>query len=102
MGSEFGNFSSSAMNKNIIQIPTAISNNAYMALREDIDPTLVELTYLMGNPQTYQLTPTEVRTLLGINNIWADTGNTEVTYPADTKIYIDNKITQAIAAALNA
>lgn len=37
---------------------------------------------------TYQLTPTEVTTLLGYNNIWADTGNTDVTYRADTGLYI--------------
>ena len=40
-------------------------------------------------PQTYQLTPQEVRTLLGTNNIWADTGDTSVTYKADTKLYIE-------------
>gem|GEM_PF-5532458 len=61
----------------------------------------VQFCYKLAIPITYQLTPTEVRTLLGINNIWADTGDTEVTYRADTKLYIDNKITQAIAAALN-
>lgn len=37
---------------------------------------------------TYQLTPTEVNTLLGVNNICADTGGVEVSYRADpTKIY---------------
>jgi hypothetical protein len=50
----------------------------------------LEIVYPLATPITYQLTPTEVRTLLGINNIWADTGDTEVTYLADTKIYIDN------------
>ena len=39
-------------------------------------------------PQTYQLTPTEVEMLLGDNNIWADTGNSTVTYRADTTLYI--------------
>lgn len=38
--------------------------------------------------QTYQLTPTQVRTLLGQNNIWADTGDVTVEYRADTKLYI--------------
>ena len=62
----------------------------------------VKLVYGIANPITYQLTPQEITTLLGANNIWADTGDTTVEYPADTKMYIDNKITQAIAAALNA
>ena len=52
-------------------------------------------TYLAGHylvrgrtPQTYQLTPTEVTTLLGQNNIWADCGPSTVEYPCDTKLYI--------------
>lgn len=38
---------------------------------------------------TYQLTPTEVSTLLGQNNIWADCGDVSVDYRADTKLYIE-------------
>lgn len=45
-------------------------------------------------PITIPLTASEVSgiltTLLGTNNIWADTGDVEVTYPADTKLYIDS------------
>ena len=33
------------------------------------------LSWEIATPVTYTLTPTEVRTLLGLNNIWADTGN---------------------------
>ena len=66
----------------------------------------LSISYILAEPQTYQLTSAEVSdiltTLYGQNNIWANTGDVEVTYPADTKLYIDNKITQAIAAALNA
>jgi hypothetical protein len=42
----------------------------------------VMFVYPLKNPQTYQLTPTEVSTLLGANNIWADTGDTTMTYMA--------------------
>ena len=38
------------------------------------------LIYELAIPETYQLTPTEVQTLLGANNIYADTGNTNLTY----------------------
>ena len=41
----------------------------------------------------YQLTPHEVKSLLGANNIFADTGDTAVEYRADTKLYIE-KLTQ--------
>ena len=43
----------------------------------------------LATPLTVQLTPSQMSTLLGENHIWADTGDTEVTYRADTKRYID-------------
>ena len=42
-----------------------------------------ELYYQLATPQTYQLTPTEVKTLLGVNNIFADTGDVAVKYSVD-------------------
>lgn len=47
-----------------------------------------QVVYKLATPITYQLTPQEVDTLLGTNNVWCDTGDTEVTYRADTKLYI--------------
>lgn len=35
----------------------------------------VQLVYRRAQPVTVQLTPTEIETLLGINNIWADSGD---------------------------
>ena len=52
------------------------------------------LCYEIETPQTVQLTPTEVKTLLGTNNIFADTGDVEVNYRADIGLYIDKKISQ--------
>lgn len=37
----------------------------------------IQATYLLATPQTYQLTPTQVLTLLGVNNVWSDTGTVE-------------------------
>ena len=48
----------------------------------------IQVVYPLATPQTYQLTPQEVKTLLGQNNVWADTGDTDVTYRADPKLYI--------------
>lgn len=39
--------------------------------------------------QTYQLTPTEVEMLLGVNNIFSDGGSVSVEYPCDTKLFIE-------------
>lgn len=44
----------------------------------------------IDTPQTYQLTPQQVNTLLGVNNIWCNTGDSTVTYTADTMLYIQN------------
>lgn len=50
----------------------------------------VQLVYELATPVTYQLTPTEVATILGQNSIFADTGDiAELTYRADLKAYID-------------
>lgn len=66
--------------------PTLADWNTYIASHD------VQFVYYLANPQTYQLTPTEVRTLLGNNNIWADTGDSTVEYKADTGRYIENRI----------
>ena len=52
----------------------------------------VQLVYELATPIVYDLTPTEVKTLLAQNNIWADCGDSTVNYRADTKLYIDKKI----------
>lgn len=47
--------------------------------------------YKLATPVVYDLAPTEVTTLLGTNNIWADCGDSTVEYRADTKLYINKK-----------
>ena len=52
----------------------------------------LQVVYKLAEPIHYPLTPTEIKTLLGQNNIFADTGNVNVTYRADTELYIDKQI----------
>jgi len=63
--------------------------------------TPVVVGFDRANPIEYTVESQELNTLYGTNNIWSSTGDTSVEYCADTKLYIDNKITQAIANALN-
>ena len=49
----------------------------------------VQLVYELAEPIEIQLTPHEVNSLLGVNNIFADTGDTACEYRADTKLYIE-------------
>lgn len=51
--------------------------------------TGAQVVYQLATPTTYTLTPQEIKTLLGTNNIWADTGDTAVTYPADTRMFVE-------------
>lgn len=52
----------------------------------------VQLVYELATPITYTLTASEIRTLFGQNNIWADTGAVSVDYCADTKAYVDDAV----------
>ena len=52
----------------------------------------MQIVYPLAEPQTYQLTPTEIQTLLGENNVWADSGDVEVVYVRDLNIVINNLI----------
>lgn len=56
--------------------------------------TGAEVCYTLAEPVTYQLTPTEVNSLLGSNTIYADTGDTSVEYRADIHRYIDKRLSQ--------
>ena len=47
---------------------------------------------------TIQLTPQQMETLKGTNNIWSNAGQTEVTYAADTGLYIEQKMAVLAAA----
>ena len=61
----------------------------------------VYYTYALATPVAYTLTAPQVKTILGLNNVWADTGDIlSVDYPADTKLYIDGKFASLQALIL--
>lgn len=86
-------------NKNIyIKDTSCESENAYYQKYSD-----ATIMYFLSTPLTYQLDPITVKTLLsaGQMNLWADTGNViEMTYPCDTKLYIDKKLAELTALVL--
>lgn len=52
----------------------------------------VKLAYTLTTNATYSLTPTAIRTLAGTNKVWctdATASSISVTYPVDTKSYVD-------------
>lgn len=53
----------------------------------------VQLCYELAEPIHYPLTPIEIKTLLGQNNIWANTGDTSVEYlMSDVSWYVEKKL----------
>ena len=53
----------------------------------------VYVTYKLATPIHYPLTPQEIKTLLGQNNIWADCGDIEVEYlMSDVSWYVEKKL----------
>lgn len=54
--------------------------------------TGAQVVYELATPIEYHLTATEITTMAGENNVWADTGDVAVAYYADTKKYIDRLI----------
>jgi hypothetical protein len=84
---EYGTFSSGAMTKNIIQPPYSSSpTTAYMALREDIDPSTVQFLYDKDTPTTISTPKQNVPMLKGINTVSADCGDTSLKYQPDNVI----------------
>lgn len=59
-------------------------------------PTIgAQVVYELTEPVFYQLDPVDIRTVLGINNIWADNGFINVKYRADQNLYIEAQLKQA-------
>ena len=76
-----------------LNVPSCATTNDLMA---DYGNEII--VYPIATPIEYTLTPAELTTLLGQNNIWADCGTVDVEYRADIQLYI----TKLLAATLNA
>ena len=56
----------------------------------------IQFCYELAQPITVQLTPEQLTTLLGTNYIWSDADSVSVDYVADTKLYIQNAISDSV------
>ena len=112
-----GAFGSNAENGSIA-FNSSVGNSIQVFIRDDAytDATTFanamsgqKLVYELATPQTYQLTPRQINTLIGQNNVWNNTnGQTEVEYKAPfyndltTKNEVQALINESITSALNA
>jgi len=71
-----------------IRVPKTIASTV-AELQAYLENNPLDVVYELATPVEYDLTPQTMETLYGTNNILADTGDTEVTYPADTKLFIE-------------
>ena len=64
---------------------------------QDFESAIIgkKIAYEITTPETYSIDPeTNIKTNLGVNNIYADTGNVSVTYRANIDLYIAKKIAE--------
>ena len=81
----------------IIKLPIGTCEATVEGIRAYLQSNPLQFVLPLANPVTYQLTPQEVITLLGTNNIWADVGPVNVEYPVDTNLYINKKIQEIVS-----
>lgn len=80
------------VNANVYVYDNSIADLTACKTLFDLNP--LQVVYVLGSSQTYELTALEViATLKGTNNLWTDTGAIQsLTYSADPKLYVDQHI----------
>ena len=81
-----------------IQIPTSLlASDNVAGLMTYFQSHPLQVCYELATPQEYDVSPQTIKTLLGVNSIWADAGNMEIEYyPAAASIVaVQNRSTKA-------
>lgn len=58
----------------------------------------IQVCYALATPIVYNFTAGQIKSILGKNNVWAETGDVTLKYAADTKLYIDAAIAAAVGS----
>ena len=58
----------------------------------------IQVCYALATPIVYNFTAGQIKSVLGENNVWAETGTITLKYAADTKLYIDAAIAAAVGS----
>jgi hypothetical protein len=61
-------------------LPSTWISDSDVYAEETTPTTGAEVVYKLAEAQTYQLTPTQIKSLLGNNNAWCDTGDVDIEY----------------------
>lgn len=84
-----------------LSIPSS-AGSTQASIQAWLNANPITCIYPIASTSEIQLTPQEVSTLLGGNNIWINGETVSVTYPIDTKTYIDRKIRDTVEEMLGA
>lgn len=86
----------------VLKIPKGVCEATQAGIRAYLNANPVQFVLPLAKPIERQLTPQQITTLIGKNNIWIDDATISVTYPVDTKTYIDRKIKEKVNEMLGA
>lgn len=90
------------INNLILRIPINSCDATASGIQNYLAAHPIKFILELEEPIERQLTPQQITTLLGKNNIWIDDATISVTYPVDTKTYIDRKIEEKVNEMLGA
>ena len=100
--SDMGTFDDSGTGEGVVYIDNTAGGTLYYyppstvtdlaSLKTWLSSNNLHCLYKLATPERITVTPTEFKTLLGENNIWAASGDVMVEYCADTKLYISRML----------
>lgn len=88
----------SASNAQIILQGGTLQQSEWKATYPDL---VMDFVIPINNTYDLQLTPQQLALLKGRNSLWSNTGSTELSYIADTRLYIDNAVAALAAGIIN-
>lgn len=80
MVNKYSNFSPTQVTEPTCFIDSGSTKRIYVALPNNINVNNFQLVYQLATPIEIQLTPQQITTFVGENNIWADTGDIAVSF----------------------
>ncbi len=65
---------------NVFDLALITADSTQATWKAHLAQSPLQVVYPLAEPQTYQLTPQQIETIVGQNNVWVDTGDVSVTY----------------------
>lgn len=75
-----------------MRLATALVGTTAESIHAYISSHPLEFVVSLATPVQYQLPPSELHTVLGVNHIFSDAGEVTVEYRANTNLYIDKRL----------